>query len=120
MHVPIESEAVPTERSAHICHVCIYISDYALHPFLTLLLCAVKLGEKPSTFSGWFERLDTNHDGVITKTEWLDAWEKGVVGFEPQSIKKEPSATALSECSFRSSSEGNRARPAVIPDTGPA
>ena len=96
----------------------------------------MNLGEKPSTFSGWFTKLDTDNDGVITKTEWLDAWDKDVVAFEPQSVKNEPTAP-LAVDSFKdpglrngspllprlhehgSTYDGERTRPTMTPDTNP-
>ena len=56
-----------------------------LHPHLHAP--TVGLGEKPSTFSSWFAKLDTDADGLITRQEWLDAWEKGIVAFHPPTKK---------------------------------
>ena len=41
-------------------------------------------------FAGWFTKLDTNNDGVITKTEWLDAWDKGLVAIDPKYARPKP------------------------------
>ena len=39
-------------------------------------------GEKPSSVQGWFTKLDTDSNGMITREEWKSGWAKGVVNLQ--------------------------------------